>query len=81
MCSLQTLCKETLIWHQLRHPSILSFIGLYRSSTASDEPLYLISPLMRCTLWEYITQEEDYHAKYDLYRLVCARYSSIAQRF
>jgi hypothetical protein len=70
---------KLFVWKQLRHPSILPFLGLDRRSLGSTESLYLVSPQMQCTLWEFITNETEYRARDDLYRLVSFTSGSLAR--
>jgi serine/threonine protein kinase len=69
----QRLLREALVWRQLRHPSILPFIGVDRETFAASHQLCLVSPWMRRgTVRQYI-QSEDYaiHRVQDLHGIVC----------
>lgn len=67
---LQSLCKEALIWHQLRHPNVLLLLGIDANTFANTDALCMVSPWMRRgTIMEYI-QTNDFHATTDREGLV-----------
>ncbi|KDQ49897.1 hypothetical protein JAAARDRAFT_142762 [Jaapia argillacea MUCL 33604] len=46
-CTAKMLCLEVIAWKELKHPSILEFIGIYHEQRAEYQPgFYLVSPLM-----------------------------------
>jgi serine/threonine protein kinase len=50
------ICREALLWRQLNHPHILSFLGVDAETFSSRNALCLISPWMeQGTLKQYIT--------------------------
>jgi hypothetical protein len=67
----QKLCREALIWRQMRHPFILPFIGIGEEGTIpSTRGPCLLSPWMNLgTLLEY-TQSPQYEPQRDICRLV-----------
>jgi serine/threonine protein kinase len=69
----QRLLREALVWRQLRHPSILPFIGVDQETFATSHHwLCLVSPWMRRgTVRQYI-QSPDYsmHRSQDLHGIV-----------
>jgi hypothetical protein len=68
---LQIVTRETLVWRQLKHRSILPFIGIDVDSSQSSLIPSLISPWMsRGTLTEYM-KSTDYRPEADAFRLVC----------
>jgi serine/threonine protein kinase len=67
---LQKVTRETLVWRQLKHRSILPFIGIDVDSSQASHIPSLISPWMsRGTLTEYM-KSIDYHPEADAFRLV-----------
>lgn len=73
--SLQLLAREALVWHQLKHPHVLRFAGLWKEQGVepnSPEILHLVSPWMdKGTIMAFIKSFE-YDAKRDRARLVSA---------
>ncbi|KAK1218791.1 hypothetical protein PQX77_018501 [Marasmius sp. AFHP31] len=54
--------REAILWKQLRHPNVLSFLGMYYDLNGDPETLYLVSPWMdKGNLYYYIkeTPRED----------------------
>jgi serine/threonine protein kinase len=74
---LQRLCREALVWRQLRHANILPFIGLNRSLFPGNSLPALISPWMtHGSLKDYV-ESPGYEARRESYRLVCLIYLEI----
>jgi serine/threonine protein kinase len=70
------LCREALVWRQLRHPNVLPFIGLDARTFPYNNLPALLSPWMEHgTLREYI-QRPAYDAKKEIPPLVCLWLSS-----
>ena len=43
---LKEFCKEALLWRQLRHQNILSFLGVDKDTFAATNALCMVSPWM-----------------------------------
>jgi hypothetical protein len=66
----QRLCREALVWRQLRHANILPFIGLNSRLFPGNSLPALLSPWMpHGSLKDYVASSE-YDAERDTYRLV-----------
>jgi serine/threonine protein kinase len=67
---IQKLCREALVWRQLKHPNVLSFIGLSYSVFPHDLLPCLLAPWMENgTLKDYINMIH-YDPERDIPRLV-----------
>jgi serine/threonine protein kinase len=67
---LQDLAREALVWRQLKHPHVLEFVGIDKSSFGDTHFTCLVSPWMsRGTLKDYINSK-DYDPDHDILRLV-----------
>jgi hypothetical protein len=67
---LQRLCREALVWRQIKHPNILPFIGL-NSRLFPEAPLpALLSPWMPHGLLKDYVASLAYDAVRSTYRLV-----------
>jgi serine/threonine protein kinase len=70
LTKLKLLCKEALLWRQLRHPHVLEFFGVDVETFASRNSLCLVSLWMeRGTLKEFI-HSSAYNISNDRSRLV-----------
>jgi serine/threonine protein kinase len=64
------VCREALLWQELKHPFILPFLGVDAETFASRNAICLVSPWMeRGTLRQYITSS-SYEVARDRDRLV-----------
>jgi serine/threonine protein kinase len=69
----QNLAREALVWRQLKHPHVLEFVGIDKSSFQDTQFICLVSPWMsHGTLKDYI-KSKDYEPKHDIPRLVWLR--------
>jgi hypothetical protein len=63
--AMQRLCREALIWRQLRHPFILPFLGVVDSPLSSDIVGLVVSGSWPSTLRECLhtgfIQERDHY--------------------
>jgi serine/threonine-protein kinase TNNI3K len=66
----QGLCREALVWRQLKHPFILPFIGIDDITFASTGFLCLVSPWMHRGTLKHFMKTPDYMPARDLHRLV-----------
>lgn len=64
------LCKEALVWRQLSHPYVLSFVGIDQETFEKTEMLGMVSPWMtNGTIMNYV-KSDIYVASRDRHRLV-----------
>jgi hypothetical protein len=68
---MQRLCREALVWRQLKHSNILPFIGLNSTLFPGNTlPCFLSMWMENGTLKDYV-QTSYYDPHRDVMRLVC----------
>jgi serine/threonine protein kinase len=68
--SLQRLCREALVWRQLKHPYILPFMGVDIDTFQSSDLVCLVTPWMDLGTLRAFTNSDQFHPETDTYRIV-----------
>jgi serine/threonine protein kinase len=72
------LCREALVWRQLKHPNVLQFIGLNSKCFPDNILPCLLAPWMdRGTLKEYV-KSDDYDPRRDIVNMLKGIASGLA---
>jgi hypothetical protein len=75
----QRLCREALIWYQLRHPFVLPFIGVDRDNFEATNLVGLVTPWISPGTLKDVMKSDRFDAEIDPYVWVCLSRWAVAE--